>query len=521
MPTDLALAVSFSALAIILASAYLKLRSSNKHLPLPPGPKRLPLVGNLFDLPSKSQRPWEVYTGWSEKYNSEIIHLDVLGTPIIILSSLEMAEELLQNRSLIYSDRPRSTMLNELVGGDFLFRESVLFWVFKSLMSLVAFMSYGEVWRKQRRLFHQEFQPQACRRFRNQERKNAHALLRNILDGPDQFIQHVQHAVSSTMMSIAYGIDCTPGDPYILGAERALEAMRSAAVPGKFLVDIIPALKHIPNWFPGATFKRQAADWKRQVQNMVEAPFQFAKSLVDAGVNRQCFVSSTLSAMDDTTERNWAESDIKHVAGTMYSGGTDTTRLSVLWFIQAMVKFPEVQKIAQEEIDTVLKHGHLPEFEDEDSLPYASAIVKEVLRWRPVDVFNGYRIPAGSIVTANIWGMLHDDAVYPDPETFRPERFLRGNKINADVADPEAAFGFGRRACPGRYMACDAIWIIVVSMLSMFDITKAMDEDGKEIEVSSGFMTDLGLGPVPFKCSIKPRSREMADLIRSTEAIYN
>ncbi|KAJ6494355.1 cytochrome P450, partial [Mycena sanguinolenta] len=512
MSANVPLVAGLSALATILVGAYLKLRSSSKYLPLPPGPKRLPLVGNLFDLPTKSQFPWDVYASWNRTHNSEIIHLNVLGTPIIILSSLEMAEELLQNRSLIYSDRPRSTMLNEMVGGDFLF----------------PFMSYGAVWRKQRRLFHQEFQPQASRRFRDQERKNAHNLLRNLLAEPDLFIQHVRHAISATMMSITYGMDCAPGDPHIVGAETALDAMRAAAVPGTFLVDIIPALKHIPDWFPGATFKRRAVECRRQVQNMVDAPFLFAKSLVDSGIDRQCFVSSSLSTMEEPVERDWDESDIKQVAGTMYSAGTDTTRLSILWFIQAMVKFPRVQKIAQEEIDSVLKRGHLPDFEDQDALPYLSAIVKELFRWRPAvplclphfvaveDAYQGYRIPAGCIVTANIWGILHDDSAYPDPETFRPERFLLGNKLNPDVPDPEAVFGFGRRACPGRYMAVDAIWITVVSMLSVFDITKAVAETGKEIEVPSGFRTDLGLEPVPFKCCIKPRSKETADLIRST-----
>ena len=101
-------------------------------------------------------------------------------------------------------------------------------------------------------------------------------------------------------------------------------------------------------------------------------------------------------------------------------------------FVYAMIKYPEIQKRAQEELDRVIKPGHLPVMEDEESLPYTTAILKEVLRWKPVapiglnfvnsylwmlnrpntgvphcslaeDVYNGYRIPAGSLVVGNAW----------------------------------------------------------------------------------------------------------------------
>jgi cytochrome P450 len=77
----------------------------------------------------------------------------------------------------------------------------------------------------------------------------------------------------------------------------------------------------------------------------------------------------------------------------------------------------------------------------------------------------------------------HDEEVNPDPFAFRPESFLKDGKLDPRVQDPEiAAFGLGRRICPGRYMALDSVWITVVSILGMFSIEKAIDEDGKVIE---------------------------------------
>lgn len=80
-----------------------------------------------------------------------------------------------------------------------------------------------------------------------------------------------------------------------------------------------------------------------------------------------------------------------------------------------MVWFPEVQAKAHEELDRVVGTGHLPDFGDEDSLPYCKAIIMELLRWRPVvplsvpravekeDIYRGYRIPKDSIVMPNYW----------------------------------------------------------------------------------------------------------------------
>jgi len=77
-------------------------------------------------------------------------------------------------------------------------------------------------------------------------------------------------------MSVAYGIGVKESDdPYILNAEEALNGLAEAGIPGAFLVDLIPTLKHVPDWFPGAGFKRKASHWKRVNAEVAEKPFQF------------------------------------------------------------------------------------------------------------------------------------------------------------------------------------------------------------------------------------------------------
>ncbi|KAG6888612.1 hypothetical protein C0995_007041 [Termitomyces sp. Mi166 len=82
---------------------YLKRRGNGIRLPLPPGPKKLPIIGNLLDIPKSFE--WITYHKWCKEFGSGIIHLDTVGTPIIVIDNAQIATELLEKRSSIYSSR--------------------------------------------------------------------------------------------------------------------------------------------------------------------------------------------------------------------------------------------------------------------------------------------------------------------------------------------------------------------------------------------------------------------------------
>ena len=123
-----------------------------------------------------------------------------------------------------------------------------------------------------------------------------------------------------------------------------------------------------------------------------------------------------------------------------------------------MVINPEVAKKAQEELDRIVGKDRLPDFSDLRDLVYIDALVKELLRWGPPlpfcipnrvtqdDTYRGYFIPAGATVIQNIWVILRDPVIYPNPDAFNPDRFLKDGKINPLVFDPaHRVFGSGRR----------------------------------------------------------------------------
>ncbi|CAA7261124.1 unnamed protein product [Cyclocybe aegerita] len=128
----ISLNASFSS-ALVLGLVYYiytKVRNNGpySHLPLPPGPKRLPLIGNILDLPRKFE--WETYHKWCAELNTDILYLNFAGTNVVVLDTYEAAYDLLEKRSSIYSGRPQQTMANELMGWEF----------------SPGFMPYGEKW---------------------------------------------------------------------------------------------------------------------------------------------------------------------------------------------------------------------------------------------------------------------------------------------------------------------------------------------------------------------------------------
>lgn len=481
-------------------------------LPLPPGPKRYPVIGNLLDMPSQHQ--WAKYFEWSRKYNSDVIYMSVFGSPIIILNSYKAANELFSARSLLYSDRPRMTMINELLGWG----------------SLMSHLPYGHAWRVRRRVFWQEFNPEHSPNHHSKQLWHSRDLLRRLLEQPERFLHHIDYVLAATIISTTYGLDSKPEhDPNIERAERALVQLKEAAISGNFLVDSLPVLKYIPSWMPGAGFKVYAKRVRSDTADMKETPYKQACSRLHEGKGEPSLLSRRLGRGGYSIDSHPDEEVIKDVAWVAYAGGAETSHLALSTFFAAMLLHPEVQSKGQKELDAHIG-SRLPEFEDLPHLPYVRAIMLEVLRWQVVvplglahrvtmdDEYMGYLIPKGSTIFVNIWALLRDEEYYPNPDIFDPERFLKDGEIDSKLLDPiQAAFGFGRRICPGRFFAMDSLLMSMASTLLCFDISKAKDTVGRDIEPDIRYIPGFTRHIVPFECTITPRSAEAVKLIRDSE----
>ncbi|RPD74228.1 cytochrome P450 [Lentinus tigrinus ALCF2SS1-7] len=510
MAYPLALSLVAAGLILILLRSR---RSSRRRGPLPPGPKPLPLLGNLLDIPK--DQPWIKYREWAGKYG-DIVSLQLPDNQLlVILHSQQAATDLLDKRSATYSDRPKSLVV-DLMG-----------WSWNTPL-----LPYGEEWRRTRRASWQHFTTKVVSKHHPILLLETHRFLRLLKAEPDRLREHMEFSFAAVILKSMYGIDITPEDPkYVSLLHDALEGPTEGFMAGSFLVENIPLLRYVPAWVPGAGFQKKFARWRRLVGDLLNLPFAEAKQAWLRGEGNHSAVHEMLEAISqaDLSEEQAADEErvAKIGAANTYAAGADTTFSTLLSFFMAMAMHPEVQRKAQAELDAVVGLDRLPEYGDRESLPYVNAVCKEALRWQNVvplgvvhrsmadDEYNGYFLPEGSLILTNVWSILHDPNTYPNPDAFVPERYLKDGLPNPDTLDPgDVAFGYGRRICLGRHLSDASLFINVASVLHVFNITPPLDANGKpkkvEVKMSTGFLSY----PSGFTCTIEPRSPSAEVLLR-------
>ncbi|KAI0278749.1 cytochrome P450 [Russula aff. rugulosa BPL654] len=475
-------------------------------LPYPPGPRPLPLIGNLLDIPKEFS--WLAYTQLSKKYG-DVLSFRVFGRVIVVLNSLKANKDLLEKRGDIYSDRPVIPI----------FQMMKWEWV-------VAFSNYTESFRQARKLLDRSLRPATIATYRPLLQTKAHVLLTHVLANPDELDAHFHHLSGSLILAMGYGYEVTGiNDRKVTAAKNMAQLSSETALPGAILVNDLPFLRYIPEWLPWLSYKPLARYGYNIGQEALHGPMEFVRESIFNGTAQPSLALENLQETEvlEKAERGKAEELIARALGSLYIAATDTTASVLMVLVVAVLLRPEVQTMAQKELDAVTRRERLPEFEDRLKLPFVDAICKEVMRWKPVaplgipratsedDIYNGFFVPKGAVVMTNIWAVLHDPDIYPDPDSFKPERFINEDGSLRDDPVLTTAFGFGKRICPGRHLADGTIFIVIASLLSVFNIKKGNNTNGTADDYP---FTGNGINrPCPFAYSIIPRDTKAEELI--------
>ncbi|KAF2851313.1 cytochrome P450 [Plenodomus tracheiphilus IPT5] len=499
-------------LGIVVAFVVHRLLHAEHHEhPLPPGPKGLPILGNIQDLPRPDLLECHHWLKHKDIYGP-ISSITVLGQTFVIINDSNLALELLRDRATIHSGRPKMVFSGDMIG-------------WKNSLSL---QQYDETFKQHRKNIAKVAGSSVSLSVvdRVQEEESAHFLL-NVLESPADLFDHIRKEAGAVILKTTYGYspEAHGKDPLVDLAMNTMSDFGDATVPGKYLVDVMPFLRLLPDWCPGTGFKAKARRMAKQLDRTVEQPYRYVKQQMRKNQHKPSFLSQAIENIGLDTHLEYVH---KWSALSMYLGGADTTVSSLMTFFLAMTTFPDIQKKAQEELDRVIGSTRLPVSSDKGTLPYIDAVVKETHRWHPVtpmglphaaskdDVINGYRIPKESLLLPNTWWFTHDPAVYPDPMVFRPERFITTETHTAEPDPRSWIFGYGRRICPGRYVADNALLITIAQVLAVFKIEKLV-ENGKAVEPAVEFEPGVVSHPKPYRTSVTPRSEEHRELIQHAE----
>ncbi|KAM0470198.1 hypothetical protein ACHAPX_010084 [Trichoderma viride] len=446
----LCLAAIISAFVFRYASSYLL---SGVRIPpgakLPRGPKGVPILGNLPQVPLTHS--WLKFKQWADQYGP-LYSLSLAGNRHVVVSTERIANDLLRGRGNIYSSRPYLPMSSELLSHNL---RPVL-------------LPYNDLWRKGRKLMHSLASESVAPAYEPVQLRESFRLLKDLLADPDNYETWFERFSAGVVLQLAYGKTVETGDePIVRDILEVVHTLERVISPGAYLVDTFPVLMWLPKWL--APFKREGDRLHKRELSL------FRKNIDD--------VRAEIANGDQTPSfcRSWLEKEhsfgvntdeAAYVIGTMFEAGAGTTAAALMSFMLAMVHHPEWQRRLQQEIDAVVGNSRLPDFDDIPRLPTVRAIVKETLRWRPVtaggvphqlikdDVYEGIFLPAGTSIHANQWAIHRDPALYPDPENFRPERWLESSwptyrepLTQFPNLQNFSAFGFGRRICPGQAIA--------------------------------------------------------------------
>ncbi|KAF9894656.1 hypothetical protein FE257_006544 [Aspergillus nanangensis] len=497
----------YFAAAGVLAFIYIvyRIRQSPR---LPPGPRKLPLIGNLHQLGDK---PMHVTCQeWHRQYGP-LIHLQLGLDRIIVVGNAQVARDLLDKKGAIYSSRPRFTMAHDCVTRGF----------------HTATLPYGPRWRLHNRLQLSVLNKRMVMKCRQFQEFESLQLMHEMLF-TNEFHPRYQRWSNSLLTGLAYGQRLVKGDECNIHEMEHISAVfRRIFATGTWLVDLFPALNHLP---------RALAPWKVKADEHYSRTVGLFKQNTDEALRKSSFNwCKNITSLKEA--QGLPRDEVNFLIGVMAEAGGDTTGVVLDMFTLAALMYPEAIARAQEEIDRVVGTDRLPSFEDVDKLPYVAAMIKESLRWHPAapfglphsvtedDTYNGYDIPKGTTVIASQWSINFDPETFPDPLEFRPERYLENPNL------PVSAFGFGRRACVGRHFAMDSLFISVSRLLWGFRISKIKEgKDGAAAVPVWSFEADGALlRPAPFKALFSVRDverhriivKDWADVEKDAEVYYN
>ncbi|XP_078580388.1 cytochrome P450 2U1-like [Branchiostoma floridae x Branchiostoma japonicum] len=472
---------------------------------LPPGPRGWPLLGNIPTLAKSAFLP-ATFMELSKQYG-DVITIRVGGILIIVLSGYETIRAALVKRAEDFSSRRIPPAVADLRGDE----------TTKRTAKGVLFAAYGPQWKHQRKFALMTLRDFGVgkRSLEGKVTEEANALVHEILSQNGQPFDlkiMMQNAVSNIICSIAFGARFEYGDPDF---RRLIDLLNA-------VVEIEPSfMDRLGNILPVFRYLRLGKNSRQERQvNMFRALQEFCREQIEK--HRQTFDPNDIRdfidaflleqqrAPEEKARENFTDKELQEVLIDLFLAGTETTATTTRWALLYMMLNPDIQEKVHQEIDSVLGQSS-PSYAQRNLLPYTTATLAEVQRIKAIvplsiphaasrdTTLNGYNIPQEATIFVNLWSVHMDPQLFPEPNTFQPERFLDqdGNFVKHEAVIP---FGIGHRVCLGEQLAKMELFMLFVSLMQRF--TFHLPEGAPEPSMLGKLGSSINV-PFPFElCAV-------------------
>lgn len=194
-----------------------------------------------------------------------MIYANLAGQDVLIINDRDVALEILDRKSAIHSDRPILYMCSELAG-------------WKKYMTM---MSYGKPMREQRDLLTRTIGNKASLAiYESMMIAEAQRFVGRVLDEPERLSAHVRILAGSIILNIAFGYQVGDGDSdeYVKLGTKLMDEFGEASMPGRYIVDIFPAIDLLPKWFPGLQYREIAARMRQTQDEFLSKPYEYVEA---------------------------------------------------------------------------------------------------------------------------------------------------------------------------------------------------------------------------------------------------
>ncbi|KAL0739770.1 hypothetical protein Bca4012_081283 [Brassica carinata] len=443
-------------------------RSSCLTAKLPPGPPRLPFIGNIHQV---GKNPHSSFADLSKTYGP-VMSLKLGSLNSVIITSPEATREVLRTHDQILSGRKSTDSIRSIGHHE---------------VSVIWLPASSARWRMLRKLsITQLFSPQRMEATKALRMKKVQELVsfmherserEEAVDISRASFTTVLNIISNILFSVDLGsYDVTSKSNRF--QDTVIATMEAAGKPDA------------ANYFPFLGFLDLQGN-RKNIKACTERLYRVFRGFIDAKLTEKSLNNSkdvsdrdfldALLVLREGDETELDNNDIEHLLLDMFAAGTDTSSSTLEWAMAELLNNPKSLARAQAEIDCVIGQNGIVQESDISHLPYLQAVVKETFRLHPAAPFLvprkaeadvevlGFMVPKGTQVLVNVWAIGRDPAVWENPTRFEPERFL-GKETDVKGRDYELTpFGGGRRICPGLPLAVVTVSLMLASLLYFFD----------------------------------------------------